>query len=160
MKDKNIELLEEINKSLKEINLRLEINDNFLESEQTKNKIERKIEHSTQQIQATFDRIHDRVFNFNNILIGAYLVLGTFPSESPMIKLWTVVFPVVNLIFMILLEIRQMKIHRFISYEENWNPINLSKHQKMIDTQTQLSLLSFAMTFGSLIYLLCEVIFG
>jgi hypothetical protein len=157
MEDQTQKLLKEISETLKAINDRQDTNEMFAKSDKRLDKVDQRIEYSTQQIQNTFDRIHDKVFNFNNILIGAFLVLGTFPSESPILYLWTVIFPIVNLVFMILLEIRQMNIHRFAANEEKWIESDYTKHGKMIDQQTLLSLLSFILSLSSLIYLVVEV---
>ena len=158
LEDKNHEILEEINKSLQEINIRQKIDDELPDTEKVFEKVERRVEHATIQIQNSFDRIHDKVFNFNNILIAAFMVLGTFPSESPILKLWTVCFPIANLIFLIWLEIRQMGIHRFATNEMEWTGTEREQYGKKIDTQTLLSLLSFGLSFGCLIYLVVKVI--
>jgi len=157
MEEKDIKILEEINKTLKEINARQETSELFLESDELLKKVDTRVDHSTNQIQASFDRIHDKVFNFNNILIATYMVLGTFPNESPILKLWTVIFPVFNLIFLILLEIRQMGIHRFAANEKAWTDKERNQYGKKINSQTLLSLLSFGLTLGCLIYLIIEI---
>lgn len=157
MEDKDIKILEEINKTLKEIYSRQETSDLFSESDELLKKVDTRVEHSTNQIQASFDRIHDKVFNFNNILIATYMVLGTFPSESPILRLWTVIFPVFNLIFLIYLEIRQMGIHRFAANEKAWTDKERNQFGKKINSQTLLSLLSFGLTLGCLIYLIIEI---
>ena len=153
----DIKILEEINKTLKEINARQETSELFSESDELLKKVDTRVDHSTNQIQASFDRIHDKVFNFNNILIATYMVLGTFPNESPILKLWTVIFPVFNLIFLILLEIRQMGIHRFAANEKAWTDKERNQYGKKINSQTLLSLLSFGLTLGCLIYLIIEI---
>jgi len=157
MEDKDIKILEEINKTLKEINARQETSELFSDSDELLKKVDTRVDHSTNQIQASFDRIHDKVFNFNNILIVTYMVLGTFPNESPILKLWTVIFPVFNLIFLILLEIRQMGIHRFAANEKAWTDKERNQYGKKINSQTLLSLLSFGLTLGCLIYLIIEI---
>jgi hypothetical protein len=157
MEDKDIKILEEINKTLKEINARQETSELFSDSDELLKKVDTRVDHSTNQIQASFDRIHDKVFNFNNILIATYMVLGTFPNESPILKLWTVIFPVFNLIFLILLEIRQMGIHRFAANEKAWTDKERNQYGKKINSQTLLSLLSFGLTLGCLIYLIIEI---
>ena len=157
MEDKDIKILEEINKTLKEINARQETNKLISESDELFKKVDTRVEHSTNQIQASFDRIHDKVFNFNNILIATYMVLCTFPSESPILKLWTVIFPVFNLIFLIYLEIRQMGIHRFAANQKAWTDKERNQYGKKINSQTLLSLLSFGLTLGCLIYLIIEI---
>ena len=157
MEDKDLKILEEINKTLKEINARQETDELFSEPNDLLKKVDARVEYSTNQIQNSFDRIHDKVFNFNNILIATFMVLGTFPSKSPILELWTVIFPVFNLIFLIYLEIKQMGIHRFAANEKDWTDIERNQYGKKISTQTLLSLLSFGLSFGCLIYLLIEI---
>ena len=158
MNDNTEETLKEISATLKEINSRQKMNERFSEMDDILAKVDRRVEYSTQQIQNSFDRIHDKVFNFNNILIAAFLVLGTFPPQSPLMKLWTVVFPILNLIFMIALEIRQMEIHRFASREVEWTESDRNKYGRKINSQTLLSLLSFALSLACLVYLIFCVI--
>ena len=56
---KTIEILEEINKSIKEINLRQDTEEEFSEPNKQIDKVEKRVDHSTNQIQTSFDRIHD-----------------------------------------------------------------------------------------------------
>ena len=158
MEEKNLKILEEINQSLKEINIRQKIDEESSEINKIFEKTDKRVEHSINQIQNSFDRVHDKVFNLNNILIGAFLVLGTFPSESPIISLWTVLFPTANLIFLICLEIRQMEIHRFASNEKEHNDIERKQYGKKINSQNLYSILSFILTAGCLFYLILKVI--
>ena len=104
-----------------------------------------------------FDRIHDKVFNFNNIMIAAYLVLGTFPSNSPILPLWTVTFPIINLIYLIILDIKQMEIHRFASREMDWTPEQRDEFGKRISKQTWLSLLAMGLSIICLGYIIYNV---
>lgn len=157
MDDKNQKLLEEINKSLKEINIRQQSDEMMADTNQIMDRVERRVEHSTNQIQNSFDRIHDKVFNFNNILIATFMILGTFPNDSPILELWVVIFPIINLIFLIWLEIRQMGIHRFAANEKDWTSIERKKYGKRINSQTLLSLLSFGLSLACLIYLVIEI---
>ncbi|UKN02021.1 hypothetical protein K6119_00635 [Paracrocinitomix mangrovi] len=150
-------LLEEISASLKEINARQETEEVFQESNKLMEKVEDRVQHSTQQIQNSFDRIHDKVFNFNNIMIGAYLVLGTFPTDSPILPLWSIIFPIIILIYLVIIEIRQMEIHRFASNEKNWTEADRNKFGKKIDSQTMMSLIALVLTvccFGYIIFAL------
>ena len=64
-----IELLEDIKKSMRSIDARQETNEVFSDSNKLLAQVEERSEHFTRQIQSTFDRIHDKVFNFNNIKI-------------------------------------------------------------------------------------------
>lgn len=152
-----LKVLEEINKSLREINRRQDIDEQFSESNKLIDKIENRVENSLNLIQVAFDRIHDKIFNFNNILIASYMVLGTFPSDSPILPLWTVIFPISNLIYLIWIDIRQMEIHRFASNEMQWTDIEREIYGKRISRQTWLSLGAMVLSVGCLIYILINL---
>lgn len=158
MEKESIKILEQINKSLIEINVRQQTSDMMAETEKLFKKSDRRVEHSVNQIQNTFDRIHDKIFNFNNILIGAFLVLGTFPNDSPHVKLWTITFPILNMVFMIFIDIRQMEIHRFAANEQEWTDIEREEYGEKIKKQTNLSLVSLFLSLLCLIYLIIKVI--
>lgn len=155
--NKGIELLEKINNNLNEINNRLEIEDTFAESNKLLEKIENRVENALNQIQNAFDRIHDKVFNFNNILIAAYIALGTFPSDSPKMNLWTAIFPILNLIYLIIIDVRQMEIHRFVAREMEWTEVERTEYGKKITRQTLLSLGALILSLGCLIYLIINL---
>lgn len=157
MEKETVELLKEIKESLQKINSRQETEELFSESSKLLDKSDRRVENSLDQIQNTFDRIHDKVFNFNNILIGAYLVLGTFPNESPILKLWTIIFPIINLAFLIYIDVSQMEIHRFASREQEWSSTEREDFGRKITRQTQLSILALIFSLSCLIYLIIKL---
>ena len=158
MEDNTIKLLEQINKSLVEMNVREKTNEMMADTNKLFDKSDRRVENALDQIQNTFDRIHDKVFNFNNILIGAFLVLGTFPSDAPHMKLWTIVFPIVNMIFLIYIDYRQMEIHRFAAGEQEWTNSEREEYGNKIKKQTQLSLFALFLSLVCLIYLITKVV--
>lgn len=158
MEENVIKLLEQINKSLVEINVREKTNEMMAETDKLFDKSDRRVENSLTQIQNTFDRIHDKVFNFNNILIGAFLVLGTFPSNAPIMKLWTIIFPIVNMIFLIYIDYSQMEIHRFAAGEQEWTNMERDEYGRKIQKQTQLSLFALFLSLICLIYLIVKVV--
>jgi hypothetical protein len=151
------EILKQIRKTLEKINSRQETNEVFSESNKLFEKSDIRVENALIQIQSTFDRIHEKVFNFNNILIGVYLVLGTFPSDSPKLNLWTVIFPILNLVYLVIIEIRQMGIHRFASREQEWTAVEREEYRKRISRQTILSLFAFVLSLACLIYLITRL---
>lgn len=158
MGNQEVELLKEISKSLNEINSRQATKELFADSDELFKRSDARVEYATQQIQNTLDRIHDKVFNFNNILIGAFLVLGTYPSNEPKVELWTIIFPILTMAFMIYLDIRQMGIHRFASNEQEWKGNEAEQYGKKINQQTWLSLLSLVMSIACLFYLVGKVL--
>lgn len=60
-----------------------------------------------------FDRIHDKLFIFNNILIVGFFTLSQI---SPKILIINILFPIVNLCFLIFIEYRMMQLSRTESY--------------------------------------------
>jgi len=158
MDKESYKLLEQINKSLIEINLRQKFNDESSETDKLFEKSDRRVENSINQIQNTFDRIHDKVFNFNNIMIGAYLVLGTFPSNKPILSLWTIIFPILIMTFMVYIDYRQMEIYRFAAREQEWTSDERDEYGKKINKQTLLSLFALFLSVICLFYLIFSVI--
>jgi hypothetical protein len=150
-KDTN-EILKQINETLLKINLRQEEEEKFSETNRLLQKSDSRVENSFQQIQNSFDRIHDKVFNFNNVLIGVYLVIGAL--ESSKLKIWSVIFPILNLVFLVYLDYRQMEIHRFASREQEWTLKENAEYGRKIQNQTLLSLLALVLSIGSLGYLI------
>lgn len=155
-KDHN-EIIKQISEILQKINSRQETDKLFSESNKLLDKSDRRVENSLIQVQNTFDRIHDKVFNFNNILIGVYLVLGTFPSGSPKLNIWTVIFPIINLVYLIYIDIQQMEIHRFSSREQEWTTVNREEYGRKISKQTFLSLFALVVSIACLIYLITKL---
>ena len=158
MKKDTAELLQQINELLAEINARQELDELMSESNKLFDKSDRRVENSLNQIQNTFDRIHDKVFNFNNIMIGAFLVLGTFPSDNPIVDLRTIIFPVFNMVFMIYIDYRQMEIHRFAAGEQEWTEMEREEYGKKINKQTILSLFSLFLSVACLVFLIFMIV--
>lgn len=157
MEKETNELLNQISETLREINARQESDELFSESTKLFEKSDRRVENALDQIQNTFDRIHDKVFSFNNILIGVYLVLGTYPSESPIINIWAVIVPIINLVYLIYVDIRQMEIHRFASREQEWNSAEREEYGSRNKRQTILSLLALGFSLVCLVYLIVRL---
>jgi hypothetical protein len=157
MDKEDSEILKQVNQTLQKISSRQEADELFSESNKLLDKIDNRVENSLNQIQNTFDRVHDKAFNFNNVLIGAYLVLGTFPNDQPKLKLWTVLFPMINLVYLVYIDIRQMEIHRFAAREQEWTATDIEEHGRRISKQTRLSLFALALSLVFLIYLITKL---
>lgn len=158
MEKETLKLLEQINKSLIEMNVRQKTDEMMSDTNKLFEKSDRRVEHEMNQIQNSFDRIHDKIFNFNNIMIGAFLVLGTFPSDYPCVRLWTIIFPIFNMVFMIYIDYRQMEIHRYAAGEQDWTNVEREVYGNKINKQTLLSLFSLFLSIACLIYLIIKVI--
>lgn len=158
MENETLKLLEQINKSLIEINVRQKTDEMMSDTNKLLERSDRRVEKALEQIQNTFDRIHDKVFNFNNIMIGAFLVLSTFPSDFPIVELWTIIFPTLNMAFMIYIDYRQMEIHRYAAGEQDWTNLEREEYGNKINKQTLLSLFSLFLSVICLGYLIVTVI--
>ncbi len=53
-----------------------------------------------------FDRIHDKLFSFNNILIAGYFAIIKLEESAPVIS---ILLPIANLVFLICIEYRMME---------------------------------------------------
>lgn len=59
-----------------------------------------------------FDRIHDKLFTFNNILIAGYFALSKLDNK---ISVSTILIPIANLIILLLIEYKMMVKSKFES---------------------------------------------
>lgn len=151
------DILKQIRDDLRSINARQKTDELFSDTTKLMEKSDKRVEYSINQIQSSFDRIHDKVFNFNNILIGVYLVLGTFPNNFPILNIWTVTFPIINLVYLVCIDIRQMEIHRFASREQEWTSLEHNEYERKIKNQTTLSLFALIFSLIILVYLIIRL---
>lgn len=129
------------------------------ESERLINKAEKEGDEAAQKIQSTFDRIHDKLFSVNSILIAVLIGFGKFPAEKPIFNIWTALMPLLNIFFLIFLEQRQMEIYRHASQRMNWNlSIDVDKYGEMISKQNLRSLFAIILTLFLSIYLAVKII--
>ncbi|MDQ0592556.1 hypothetical protein QFZ37_000925 [Chryseobacterium ginsenosidimutans] len=56
--------------------------------------LEKKTYDGVRDVFKYFDRINDKLFNFNNILIAGFFALGKLKDDVPM---WMIIFPIINL---------------------------------------------------------------
>lgn len=122
-------------------------------------KAEKEGEEASKKIQSTFDRIHDKLFTINGILVASFFGLGKFPIDNPIVSLWLVLLPIFVLCFLVYLEQQQMEIYRHASQRMNWSlDTDVEKYGRMIRKQNLKSLFAIIVTFGLFIYLAIKVI--
>ncbi|WP_052670544.1 hypothetical protein [Draconibacterium sediminis] len=110
-----------------------EIHENFKRSE---------IE-GAQNILRYFDRIHDKLFTFNNILIAGYFALSQF-FES--FSVYGIIIPLLNLALLIIIEYRMMEKSRFDSQVTKKTSEEINKNGTNINKTTRYSLYSIIST--------------
>lgn len=158
--------MEETNKILQRIleilaknEARVSANKLTAEGDRLIEKAEKQGEEASIKIQSTFDRIHDKLFTINGILVASFFGLGKFPTGNPIISLWLVILPIFLLCYLVYLEQQQMEIYRHASQRMNWNlDKDVAKYGKMISRQNLKSLFAIIATFGLFIYLALKVI--
>ena len=152
-------ILEKILELLAKNEARISTNEFSSEGDKLIEKAEREGEEASKKIQSTFDRIHDKLFNVNGILVASFFGLGKFPTDNPIVSLWLVLFPIFVLCYLIYLEQQQMEIYRHASQRMNWSfDKDVAKYGKMINRQNLKSLFAIIITFGLFIYLAIKVI--
>ncbi|MBB5439176.1 hypothetical protein HDC92_002863 [Pedobacter sp. AK017] len=90
-----------------------------------------------------FDRIHDKLFNFNNILIAGYFALSKLEKE---ISLATILIPIANLVVLLYIEYKMMEKNRFESEITKKPPHEIELWGKKIVRTNQYSLLAIIST--------------
>lgn len=103
-----------------------------------------------------FDRIHDKCFSLNNILIAGYFALVTFINE---ISYWILVIPSLNSFLLIYLDYRMMeraRIQAQITYVNGRTRKKYGVMQQKTNLYSLLSILSTVLVVAFLIYILIK----
>jgi len=104
----------------------------------------RREEEGVRDILKYFDRIHDNLSNYNNLLIGAFFALAQLQQN---VSRWTILIPVVNLWFLIYINYRLMEKSRFEASIRT-QPFDLIEKQgKKLNVTNLLSFFSIVTTF-------------
>lgn len=90
-----------------------------------------------------FDRIHDKLFTFNNILIAGYFALSQFFDSF---SVYGLIIPILNLCFLLIIEYRMMEMSRFDSKVTNKTSDDITKNGKAISRTNRYSLYTIIST--------------
>ena len=90
-----------------------------------------------------FDRIHDYLSNYNNLMVGAFFALAQFQKN---ISRWTIIIPIVNLGVLIYINYRMMNKSRFESDITNKDLSLLPQEEKKLRNTNLFSLLAIIST--------------
>jgi len=96
-----------------------------------------------QNILKYFDRIHDKLFHLNNILIGGFFILSQIYD---FFSVYGIIIPLINLGILLFIEYRMMNKSRFEANVRNKTKIELQKHTISINRTNFYSLLSILTT--------------
>lgn len=114
------------------------------------------VEEGQKNIIKYFDRIHDKLFNFNNIIIAGFFALSKIENTVP---LWTILIPILNLMFLVYIEYRMMEMGRFDTNSGDKTLEEIRSNGKNISKTNLFSLLTILTTFITTCFFLYTLIF-
>lgn len=126
------------------------------ENEQIYQRMKKTEEEGLKNILKYFDRIHDKLFTFNNILIAGFFALSKIDNS---ISVKTIFIPIANLMVLIYVEYRMMGKSRYESEIMQKPMEELEKHGKDIDKTNLYSLLTILTTLIVTTFFLYYLIF-
>ncbi|WP_345948544.1 hypothetical protein ABDD95_17015 [Mucilaginibacter sp. PAMB04274] len=100
-------------------------------------------EEGTADIVKYFDRIHDKLFDLNNILIAGYFALVAINQQ---VSKGIIFVPVANLLFLIYVDYRMMEKSRLQSQITKVSAADRERYGRMINNTNLYSLLVIATT--------------
>ena len=121
-----------------------EMEETFKEIEKTMASMEKKAYDGTRDILKYFDRIHDKLFVFNNIMIVGFFTLSKLKDNVPVEQIFV---PLINLVILIYIEYKMMQKSRFEAGILDVNFEEITKLGNMISKTNNYSLLSIFSTF-------------
>jgi len=152
-------ILQRILELLAENEARISATEMTAEGDQLLDEAEKQGDDASEKIQLSFDRIHDKLFTINSILIASFVGLSKFPLDNPIFSLWVALLPITNIFYLVLLEKYQMEIYRHASQRMNWNfSTDVQKYGRMISKQNLRALFVILTTFGLSIFLAIKII--
>jgi hypothetical protein len=90
-----------------------------------------------------FDRIHDHLFNFNNLLIAGYFALASLNKPVGMMN---ILFPLSNMAFLLFIEFRMLNKSRFEAEIKSKTPEEIESWGHGIQKTNQYSLFAIFST--------------
>ncbi|REH50596.1 hypothetical protein C7448_104208 [Tenacibaculum gallaicum] len=153
------EILQQILKLMAKNEVRIDTKERMSEGDGLIKKAEKEGEDAANKLQTIFDRIHDKLFTINSILIALYIGFAKFPADNPLFSLWYVLLPIGSIFYLVYIEISQMSIFRHASQRMNWNfSTDVEKYGRMINRQNLKSLLAWIITILLVIFLAIKVL--
>lgn len=131
----------------------MNVNENIQSAENQKFKNETdKIESDGKKDQLKyFDRIHDKLFNYNNILIAGYFTLSRLDENY---SIWNIIIPITNLVFIIYIDYKMMNLGRMNSKFTTLKPTEVKSISAQVYKINNYSMLTiFTTVIVTLIFL-------
>lgn len=103
-----------------------------------------------------YDRIHDKLFSFNNMLIAGYFVIIAMPNST--MNPWWMILPIINMLHLVFVDYEMMEKSRFDSNIMNKSEKEIYQYGKKISKTTLRSLFTIISTLTTTIIFLIQLI--
>jgi hypothetical protein len=89
-----------------------------------------------------FDRINDKLFQLNTLILGAYFALIAIKDLS----LWLLLIPLITIFLLLFVDYKMMEKSRLQSKFKSFTAEDTDRYEKLVDQPTLYSLLSIVVT--------------
>lgn len=96
-----------------------------------------------------FDRINDKLFQLNNMIIVGYFALIVI---EPKTSSWLILIPIVNFLFLLFVDYQMMQKSRMESNYKSLGAVEREKYGRLISSSNQYSLLTIITTLIVMIF--------
>lgn len=122
-----------------------DLEETFKEIDKTMASLEKKSYDGTRDILKYFDRIHDKLFTFNNIMIVGFFTISKLKNSVPIELIFV---PLINLVILIYIEYKMMEKSRF---EAGILDVNFDKVSELGNMVTKTNAYSILSIFSTLV---------
>lgn len=132
------------------------VDDIFNEVDEITKKFEEQEKQGQRDILRYYDRIHDKLFSFNNMLIAGYFVIIAMPHSN--MSPWWMILPIINMLHLVFVDYEMMGKSRFESDIMNKSKKEIYGYGKKISKTNFRSLLTIFLTLIITIIFIIQLI--
>ena len=121
-----------------------EIEESLQEADEMINNFKEQEKQGLRDILRYYDRIHDKLFSFNNMLIAGYFVIIAMPNSQT--NPWWILLPIFNMLNLVFVDYEMMEKSRFESAIMSKSQKEIQNHGKRISKTTWRSLFTIIST--------------
>lgn len=121
-----------------------EIEQSLKEADEMINNLKEQEKQGLRDILRYYDRIHDKLFSFNNMLIAGYFVIIAMPNSQT--NPWWILLPIFNMLNLVFVDYEMMEKSRFESAIMSKSQKEIQNHGKRISKTTWRSLFTIIST--------------
>lgn len=103
-----------------------------------------------------FDRLHDKLFNLNNLMIAAYIAIIVLPNIKA--SMYCIIIPFINMIILLYIDYRMLKNYRIQSNITKLNYLQIMDLQQFSHRTNLISLFSIVTTLITIIVFLIQLL--